>query len=62
MMVLMENPGRVLQLVDGDAPERLWVEVRQFGFVSQKVVLVSHGRNERGGRETGVRASPGWVQ
>lgn len=29
MMVLMENPGMVLHPVDGNAPERLWVEVRK---------------------------------
>lgn len=61
-MVLMENPGRVLGLLDGDAAERLWVEVRQLGLCFRKSLWVSHDRNERGGRETGVRASPGWVQ
>lgn len=35
-MVLMEDPGRVLHPVDGDATERLWVEVRQLDLYFRK--------------------------
>lgn len=35
-MALMENPGRVLHPVDGIAPERLWVEVRQLDLCFRK--------------------------
>lgn len=36
MMVLMEDPGMVLHPVDGDATERLWVEVRQLNLYFRK--------------------------
>lgn len=53
MMVLMEDPGMVLHPVDGDATERLWVEVRQLNLYFRKS-LWCHIFN--GGGWSGVEA------